>query len=196
LVNVATPLTAAIVVVPLSVPVPDAIDATTLTVELVTVFPPASVILITGWVVKTDPSTAPDGCVVIIALEAAPTLSAKLLEVAAVSDVGVKVNVKLPAVPERSRSVKLATPLTAATVVVPLNVPLPEAIDTTTSIDELVTVFPEESVIRITGWVVKATPLAAPEGCVVIIAFDAAPTFTVNTNSAVELPVAFVAVIV
>jgi hypothetical protein len=150
-VKVATPLTAATVVVPLKVPVPEAIEATTLTVDDVTVFPEASVTLITGWVVKATPATAPAGCVVIAACVAAPTLRAKLLEVAAVNDVGVKVRVKLPAVPERARFVKVATPLTAATVVVPLKVPVPEAIEATTLTVDDVSVFPEASVILITG---------------------------------------------
>jgi hypothetical protein len=151
-VKVATPLTAATVVVPLKVPpLPDAIDATTLWVEEVTVFPPASVILMTGCVVNIAPSTAPDGCVVIMALVAAPKLSAKLLEVAAVNEVGVKARVKFPTVPERTRSVKVATPLTAATVVVPLNVPDPDAIEATTLTVEVVAVFPDASVTLITG---------------------------------------------
>jgi hypothetical protein len=174
-VKVATPLTAATVVVPLKVPDPEAIDATTLTVEVVTVFSEASVTLITGWVVSATPLTAPDGWVVIIAFEVAPAVSAKLLEVAAVNDAGVKVRVKFPVVPERTRLVKVATPLTAATVVDPLKVPVPEAIEAITLAVEVVTVFPEASVILITGWVVKATPAAAPDGSVVIIAFEAAP---------------------
>jgi hypothetical protein len=103
--------------------------------------------------------------VVIIALDAAPTLSAKLLEVAAVREVGVKVRVKFPTVPERTRSVKVATPLTAATVVVPLKLPpLPDPMEATTFTVEVVTVFPEESVILTTGWDVSANPLTAPDG--------------------------------
>ncbi len=62
------------------------------------------------------------------------------------------------------RLVKVATPLTAATVVVPLKVPVPEAIEATTLTVDEVTVFPDESVMRTTGWVVKATPAAAPAG--------------------------------
>jgi hypothetical protein len=174
-VKVATPPTAATVVVPLKVPDPEAIDATTLTVEVVTVFSEASVTLITGWVVRATPLTAPNGWVVIIAFEAAPAVSAKLLEVAAVNDVGVKVRVKFPVVPERTRLVKVATPLTDATVVDPLKVPVPEPIEATTLTVDDVTVLPEASVILITGWVVKATPAAAPDGSVVIIAFEAAP---------------------
>jgi hypothetical protein len=169
-VKVAIPLTAATVVVPLKVPVPEAIDATTLTVEVVTVFPDESVMRTTGWVVSATPLTAPDGWVVIAACVAAPTLRAKLLEVAAVNDVGVKVRVKFPAVPERTKFVKVATPLTAATVVVPLRVPVPEAIDATTLTVDDVSKFPDASVILITGWVVSATPLTAPDGWVVIAA--------------------------
>jgi hypothetical protein len=163
-VKVAIPLTAATVVVPLRVPVPEAIDATTLTVDDVAKFPDASVILITGWVESATPLTAPDGWVVIAACVAAPTPRAKLLEVAAVSDVGVKLRVKLPVVPERTRSVKVATPLTAATVVVPFKVPVPEAIEATTLTVDDVSIFPDASVILITGWVVKAAPTAAPAG--------------------------------
>jgi hypothetical protein len=184
LVKVATPLTAATVVVPLRVPpVPDAIDATKLTVDDVTVFPEASVTLITGCIVNGTPLTAPDGWVVIIALEAVPKLSAKLLEVAAVSDVGVKARVKLPVAPKRTRLVKVATPLTAATVVVPLKVPVPDAIDATTLTVEVVTVFPDASVILTTGWVVKAVPAAAPDGSVVIMALDAGPADVVKLVS-------------
>ena len=71
-VNVATPFTAATVVVPDKVPVPEAIDATTFTVEEVTVVPFASTIRTTGCVPSTDPLAAPAGCVVIAAPEASP----------------------------------------------------------------------------------------------------------------------------
>ena len=85
-------------------------------------------------------------------MDAAPTLSAKLLEVAAVNEVGLKVRVKLPGVPESTRLVKVAIPLTAATVVIPLRVPpVPDAIDATTLTVDDVTVFPEASVILING---------------------------------------------
>jgi hypothetical protein len=124
---------------------------------------------------------------VIAACAAAPTLRAKLLEVAAVSDVGVKVRVKLPAVPERTRSVKVATPLTDATVVVPLRVAVPEATEATTLTVDDVTVFPDASVILITGWVVKAAPAAAPDGSVVIIAFEAAPAVSAKLPEVVAV---------
>ena len=72
LVNVAIPEAAATVVVPESVPVPDAIDATTLALEPVTVLPLASMMRITGWIASVDPLAAPVGCVVIADADAEP----------------------------------------------------------------------------------------------------------------------------
>jgi hypothetical protein len=114
---------------------------------------------------------------VIATLVAAPTASAKLLEVTAVRDAGVKVRVKFPAVPVITRLVNVATPATAATVVVPESVPLPEAIDATTLPVNDVTVLSPESVTLTTGCVVKADPLTAPAGWVVIIDLVADPTW-------------------
>ena len=83
---------------------------------------------------------------------AAPNVKANDDDVIAVNEVGVNVNVKLPAVPVSLKLVNVATPATAATVVVPDNVPpVPEAIVATTLTVELVTVFPPESTILITG---------------------------------------------
>ena len=111
---------------------------------------------------------------------AAPAVIVNELEVAAVSEVGVKVKVRSPEVPVMTRLVKVATPLTAATEVVPDNVPPPDAIDATTLTVELVTVLPAASTMRITGWVASADPLAAPVGWVVIAAAAASP-FTYRT---------------
>ena len=97
------------------------------------------------------------------------------LEVTAVRDAGVKVRVKFPAVPVITRLVNVATPATAATVVVPESVPLPDAIDATTLPVNDVMVLSPESVTLTTGWVVKADPLTAPAGWVVIAAALAAP---------------------
>ena len=151
LVNVATPATAARVVVPDNVPVPVAIVATTLTVELVTVLPFASTILTTGCPVKSTPLTAPDGWVVIAEADAAPNVKVNDDDVTAVSAVGVNVKVKGPAVPVIRKLVNVATPATAARVVVPDNVPVPVAIVATTFTVELVTVLPLASTILTTG---------------------------------------------
>jgi hypothetical protein len=117
---------------------------------------------------------------VIATLVAAPAASAKLLEVTAVRDAGVKIRVKSPAVPVITRLVNVATPATAVAVVVPESVPVPEAIDATTLLVNDVTVLSPESVTLTTGWVVKADPLTAPAGWVVIIALVAAPTWKVK----------------
>jgi hypothetical protein len=117
---------------------------------------------------------------VIATLVAAPAASAKLPEVTAVRDAGVKVRVKFPAVPVITRLVNVATPATAVAVVVPESVPVPEAILATTSLVNDVTVLSPESVTLTTGWVVKADPLTAPAGWVVIMALVAAPTWKVK----------------
>ena len=82
---------------------------------------------------------------------AAPNVKVNDDEVTAVSAVGVNVNVNGPAVPVIRKVVKVATPATAATVVVPDNVPVPVAIVATTLTVELVTVLPLASTILITG---------------------------------------------
>jgi hypothetical protein len=96
-------------------------------------------------------SVVPTDATVIATLVAAPAASAKLLEVTAVRDVGVNVRVKFPAVPVITRLVNVATPATAATVVVPESVPVPEAIDATTLPVNDVTVLSPESVTLTTG---------------------------------------------
>ena len=83
---------------------------------------------------------------------AVPNVKVNDADVTAVSDVGVNVNVNGPAVPVSRKLVNVATPATAATVVVPDNVPpVPEAIDATTFTVEFVTVLPLASTILITG---------------------------------------------
>ena len=73
-------------------------------------------------------------------------------DVIAVSEVGVNVNVNAPVEPVSRKLVNVATPATAATAVVPDNVPpIPVAIVATTFTVELVTVLPLASTILITG---------------------------------------------
>ena len=117
LVNVATPATAVAVVVPESVPLPEAFETVTTAVDVVMVLPPESVTLTTGWVVKADPLTAPAGWVVIAAALAAPAVTLSELEVMGVNEVGVKVRVKAPAVPVMTRLVTVSyTHLTLPTI--------------------------------------------------------------------------------
>ena len=82
---------------------------------------------------------------------AVPNVKVNDDDVTAVSAVGVNVNVNGPAVPVSRKLVNVATPATAATVVVPDNVPVPVAIVATTFTVELVTVLPLASTILITG---------------------------------------------
>jgi hypothetical protein len=88
---------------------------------------------------------------VIATLEAGPAVIVRLLDVTAVKESGVNLKVNAPAVPVTTRSVNVAIPFDAAIVVVPLSVPVPDAMDATTFTVEVVTVLPPESTIRITG---------------------------------------------
>ena len=126
-------------------------------------------------IVTAAPAVGEDVDDVTMYLLAAPAVIVSELEVTAVKAVGVKVKVKAPAVPVITRLVNVAIPEAAATVVVPESVPVPEAIDATTLTLELVTVLPLASTMRITGWVARVDPLAAPVGCVVIADADAEP---------------------
>ena len=85
----------------------------------------------------------------------------KLPEVTDVNEVEAKVNVYEPAV-ACVKSVNVATPLTAVTVVVPLNVP-PDA-ETVTDAFECETVLPIASTMRTTGCVANAAPDELPTG--------------------------------
>jgi len=117
---------------------------------------------------------------VIAEADAAPTVKLNEVDVTAVKEVGVNVKVNGPAVPVSLKSVNVARPFTAATVVVPDNVPpVPEAIVATTFTVDEVTVLELASTILITGCVVKSTPLTAPDGCVVIAEADAVPNVEV-----------------
>ena len=84
--------------------------------------------------------------------DAAPNVKVNDDDVTAVSKVGVNVKVNAPVVPVSRKLVKVATPATAATVVVPDNdPPAPDPIEATTFTVEEVTVLPLASTILITG---------------------------------------------
>jgi len=188
-VKVATPLTAAFVVVPDNAPVPVLFDMTTLTVLSVFVVPVASCTATTGCVGNATVATAPPGCVVKAPLLAAPKVMVIEFESAAVRPAGVAVSTKSPAV-SIFRSTKVATPLTAAFVVVPDNVPVPVFFDMTTLRVLSVFVVPVASCIATTGCVANATPAAiAPPGCVVKAPLLAAPkVMVIESESAAVRP--------
>ena len=140
----------------------------------------ASRIATTGCVVNTTPLTAPAGCVVTASCVAAPAPTVKLADVAMDSPDDAKLSVCAPT-PVSARFANVATPFTAFTVSVPLNVPPPLAIATVTAAALLVRLLPA-SRIATTGCVEKAAPLTAPAGCVVITNCVAAPGVPVALN--------------
>ena len=164
--NVATPATADCVTVPASVPPPGLIDALMAIVELAILRFAASRTSIFHGVI-TIPLVPIDGCCVtarprgtwtaVIGPEV-PTLPA-----ASGSDPAVNVTVTGP-VPATPRFVKVATPLTALTVVVPISCPVPLAIEAVTCAVEFETSTPVASLSNTTGCVVNGTPLSAPTG--------------------------------
>jgi hypothetical protein len=90
------------------------------------------------------------------------------------------VSVRSPAVPETESPTNVATPPTAATVLVPTSVPPPDAIDAVTEAVDVVTRLPAASRISITGWVASGVPTGAPTGCVRTANCVAGPGFTVT----------------
>ena len=91
LVNVATPATALTVVVP-RVVAPALTVMVTEAVLVVTVLPEASLMVMTGWVVKAEPLTLPAALVVSVAWVAVPKVGV-MLWVAVVKDPEAKVRV-------------------------------------------------------------------------------------------------------
>ena len=79
------------------------------------------------------------------------------------------------AVPLMPTLVKVATPATALTVVVPTVVPLPLTV-MVTEVELVVTVLPKASWMVMMGCVVNAEPLAASAAWVVSTAWVAVPT--------------------
>ena len=81
-------------------------------------------------------------------------------------------------------SVKVAIPLEALTVAVPTVVPLPLTVMVTEAV-LVVTMLPKVSLMVMTGWVVKAEPLALPFAEVVSVARVARPKVGVMVCAAV-----------
>ena len=143
LVKVATPFTAFNVVVPTVVPLPLTVMVTA-AVLLVTVLPKASWMVTTGWVVNAEPLALPAAWVVMANCEAEPKVGV-IFCVAEVRLVEAKVSVYcVPAVPLMPTLVKVATPFTAFTVVVPTVVPFPLTVIVTAAV-LVVTVLPKAS---------------------------------------------------
>src|SRR5512133_3324378 len=171
--NVATPATAVTVVVPDSVPPPGLVPIATvmLAVELVTVLLNASCTVTCTAGEMLAPAVAFAGWTVKASLEAAAGLMLNAAQVAPVSGVDAAVSVYPPPTLSMDRLENVATPLTAATVVVPDSVPPPGLLPIATVMlaKELVTVFPNASctvtctagmdtpAVALLGWTVKAS---------------------------------------
>src|SRR3954471_5870592 len=128
-VKLAMPFTELTVVVPLSVPVDDVMLAVTAEVPATPIVPFASRISTSGWPVNATAETAPDGVVPTASCVAGPAGGATVNEAEVVGlaiPEAVNESVVGP-VPVTARFEKVATPLTAATAVVPESVPDPLA---------------------------------------------------------------------
>ena len=141
--NVATPFTAVTVVVPDRMPAPLATDTVTAAEDEGTRRLFTSRISTTGCVVKATVLATPAGCVVTTTRVGGG--GEDVSDAVAVASPGdVKLSVKAP-VPVTTRSVNVATPATAFTVVVPPNVTAPLATDADTAAVAVGTTFPAAS---------------------------------------------------
>ena len=139
--------------------------------------------------VKAVLETAPAALMVLTILVAAP--DAIVIDcVATVRPDAVNVIVNVPAVPTIPKLVNEATPLTALTVTVPINVPPEPAVMEAVTDEPVETVLLAESWKVTTGWVVKAIPETAPAAFVVLTILVAAPTPRVIVCVATVNPVA------
>ena len=127
----AVPAEACTVAVPPSVPPPDAMLAVTLAL-LFAMLPNASLSTTIGWVANATPALAVlDGCWVTSSCVALPAPTLIVLLAGVVNPPSVKLSVRSPTSPSILKSVNVATPATAALVVVPASVPRPLASEAT-----------------------------------------------------------------
>src|SRR5947209_5913581 len=185
--KVATPLTAATVVVPERVPLAGLVPIATvmLVVAVVTVLPWASWTATWTAGVIAAPAAALLGCTVKASFAAGPTLMLMLnaLLVAPVRPVAVAVTVWPVAARLLLYAALFRSPLTAATVVVPARVPLAGLVPIATVmlVVAVVTVLPWASWTATCTAGVIAAPAAVLLGCTVKASFAAAPTLMLNT---------------
>ncbi len=162
--NVATPPTAATVVVPESVPPPGFAPSATVTlpVKPVAVFPcPSSAVTCTAGVIAA-PATVLLGCTVRLSCVAAPAVIVMTVELTPVRPGAEKLSVRSPAVPLIARFVNDATPVPIVVAVrVPPNVPPPAAIAAVTVTPAWLTGLFAPSRTCTAGCWAKATPLWA-----------------------------------
>src|SRR2546427_454408 len=198
--KVATPLTAATVVVPERVPLAGLVPIATvmLVVAVVTVLPWASWTATCTAGVIAAPAAALLGCTVKASFAAAPTLMLNAVLVAPVRPVADAASVQPVPGLLMLRFAKVATPLTAATVGVPARVPLAGLVPIATVmlVVAVVTVLPWASWTATCTAGVIAAPAAALLGCTVKTSFAAGPTLRLMLNALLVAPARPVAVAV
>src|SRR5437764_19709 len=184
--KVATPLTAATVVVPERVPLAGLVPIATvmLVVAVVTALPWASWTATCTAGVIAAPATALLGGTAKTSFAAGPTLTLMLnaLLVAPFSPVAYAVSLYPLSVASRRTSELVATPLTAATVVVPERVPLAGLVPIARVmlVVAVITVLPWASWTATCIAGVIAPPAAVLLGCTVKASFAAAPAPMLN----------------
>ncbi len=148
---------------------------------VVTVLPPASWTVTTGWVGMVVLGRALDGEVVKASLLAGPTVMVKLVLTALVSPGEAAVSVYVPGLSTR-HPVKVATPDTAASgFSVQVRVAVPGVVSTrVTGAVLVVTVLPWSSWMATTGWVANGVPPVEPDGSVVKARVVVEPTAMVK----------------
>jgi len=168
--KVATPFTAATVVVPESAPEAGLVAMARVieALEAVTVLPWASWTVMTGWVVRAAPAAAPEGWVEKTSFAGTPVEMLNALEVAVVSVPELAARVYPEPVLSIERPEKVATPFTALTVADPPRAPVPGllAMARVTGAEEEVMVLPCASCTRTTGWMAQTAAADPPEGWV------------------------------
>ncbi len=166
------PFTAFTVVVPDSVPpAPLSVAVTGFTAPATTPLA-TSCTWITGCGDSADPFAAPPGAVPMTSFVAGSEVMVIGPDVAPVSPAALKAIVYVPA-PVTTRSVKVAVPFTAFTVVVPPSVPpAPTSVAVTALVAPATTPL-DASCTWMTGCVPSALPVPAPDGCVWIESFVA-----------------------
>src|SRR5216110_2624984 len=191
--KVATPLTAATVVVPARVPLAGLVPMASvmLVVAVVTGLPWAS------WTATcmagefAAPAAALLGCTVKTSFAAAPTPMLNALLVATVRPVADAISVYPVALLLRLNVENVATPFTAAIVVVPARVPLAGLVPIATVmlVVAVVTVLPWASWTATWTPGVIAPPAAALLGCRVKTSFAAGPTLRLMLKAVLVAPV-------
>jgi hypothetical protein len=163
-----------------STPGPDPIAIVMGSVSVVTVLPPASSIVTTGWMPKGLPATASPGCVVKTSWAGAPTVTANVpLGALNVSPVSLAVSTSPVFATSIVQPLKAATPAVVVDVH-PDRVPLPVVSARVTPSVSEVTVLPPASSMVTVGCVPKAVPPVAPAGSVVNTSCAGSPTVTAN----------------